>query len=55
MLKTEKRKKTNSTLEQEASLWQKTFDALNDSVFIVDTKKKILRCNKATLEIIQCL
>ncbi|MBY8984673.1 MAG: PAS domain-containing sensor histidine kinase [Candidatus Lokiarchaeota archaeon] len=50
MLKPEKQKESNSILKQEASLCQTTFDSLNDSVFIVDLKKKILQCNKATLK-----
>ena len=31
--------------------WQTTFDAVNDSVCLLDEHHKILRCNKSTLEI----
>ena len=50
MLKPKKQKKVNSTLEQEARLWQTTIDALYESVFIIDLNQKILQCNKATLD-----
>ncbi|MHA1985572.1 MAG: PAS domain S-box protein [Promethearchaeota archaeon] len=50
MSKLKKEKKVNSILEQESRLWQTTFDALNDSVFIIDLSHKILQCNKATLD-----
>jgi len=50
MFKPKKQRKVNSSLEQELRLWQTTFDAINDSVFILDVEHKILQCNKATLE-----
>ncbi|MHA1932232.1 MAG: PAS domain-containing protein, partial [Promethearchaeota archaeon] len=51
MSKLKKRKKVSSTLEQEVRLWQTTFDALKDSIFILDLRQKILQCNKATIDL----
>ncbi|MHA2087777.1 MAG: PAS domain-containing protein, partial [Promethearchaeota archaeon] len=53
MSKPKNQRKVNSTLEQEVQLWQTTFDALNESVFILDLRQKILQCNKATVEFFQ--
>jgi PAS domain S-box-containing protein len=51
MSKPKNKKKVTSTLEQEVQLWQTTFDALNESVFILDLRQKILQCNKATIDL----
>ncbi len=50
MSKPKKYRKISSSIERELRLWQTTFDAINDSVFILDVEHKILQCNKATLE-----
>ena len=40
-------KKTENALRASAQKWHNTFDAINDSVCLLDMNRKILQCNKA--------
>ncbi|MBW1895170.1 MAG: PAS domain S-box protein [Deltaproteobacteria bacterium] len=42
--------KIEKALNESASQWQATFDAINDAVCILDSEGRILRCNKAMSE-----
>ena len=44
------RKQAEELIQRAASEWQTTFDAVNDSVCLLDEQQKILRCNKSTVE-----
>jgi len=43
------RKKAEETLRFSSIQWQTTFDAMNDSVSLINLEGKILRCNKAMI------
>jgi len=45
------RKKTEQALAS-TQQWQNTFDAISDSVFLLDTESKILQCNNAMAELL---
>jgi len=42
-------KRANEALRVSALAWQTLFDAVTDSVFLIDSEGKILLCNKATV------
>ena len=44
------KKKAENILLATALEWQSTFDSLKDSIFLLDSEQKILRCNKAASE-----
>ena len=44
-----KRKRAEEALRVSALAWQTLFDAVTDSVFLIDSEGKILLCNKATV------
>jgi len=46
------RKKAEKYLRKIAHQWRTTFDAMSESVFLLDIEKNILQCNKATLDIL---
>ena len=46
------RKKAETDLRKIAHQWQTTFDAMSESVFLLDIEKKFLQCNKATLDVL---
>ena len=46
------RKKAETDLRKIANQWQTTFDAMSESVFLLDIEKKFLQCNKATLDVL---
>ena len=46
------RKKTEKLLQKRAHQWQTTFDAMSESVFLLDLDRKIVQCNKATFEML---
>jgi len=46
------RKKAETDLRKIAYQWQTTFDAMSESVFLLDIEKKFLQCNKATLDVL---
>ncbi|MDM8535283.1 ATP-binding protein [Desulfobacterales bacterium HSG17] len=46
-----KRKSIQNALQNSARQWESTFDAISDSICILDTEGKILRCNKAMTEL----
>ena len=41
------RKETEKALQASSQQWQTTFDAINNAVFLLDSKGMILRCNNA--------
>jgi PAS domain S-box-containing protein len=46
------RKRMHALLETAAAEWRTTFDAISDSVCLLDQKGKIVRCNNAMLQLI---
>jgi PAS domain S-box-containing protein len=46
------RKKTEEALRDSAQQWQTTFDAMNECIFLLDSSFTILRCNKASYNIL---
>jgi PAS domain S-box-containing protein len=47
------RKSMHELLETAAAEWRTTFDAISDSVCLLDQKGKIVRCNNAMLQLIE--
>ena len=45
-------KKTEDKLQAAATYWNKTFDALNDGMMILDRNQHVLQCNKKITEIL---
>ncbi|HCE44666.1 MAG TPA: hypothetical protein DET40_14075 [Lentisphaeria bacterium] len=45
------RKKNEDALLHAASEWRTTFDAVSDAVWLLDVDQRIVRCNRATLEL----
>jgi PAS domain S-box-containing protein len=43
-------KKAEKTLMEYSQKWQKTFDTIKDSICIMDTERRIVQCNKATID-----
>jgi PAS domain S-box-containing protein len=46
------KKEAEKNLRKIAHRWRTTFDAMSESVFLIDIEKNILQCNKATLDIL---
>jgi len=46
------RKQAEIALKQAAHYWATTFNAMSDSVILLDLENRIVQCNKATLEIL---
>ena len=47
-----KRRRAEADLGLAAQKWQSTFDAINDAVCLIDRDLKIVRCNRAMLELV---
>ncbi|NWH05913.1 hybrid sensor histidine kinase/response regulator [Desulfobacter latus] len=45
------RKKTENALEKSRLAWKKTFDAIDDSIAILDLDKRVLRVNKSAVKV----
>ena len=46
------RKQVEKALKQAVNQWSTTFDAMTDSVFLLNLENTIIQCNKATLEML---
>ncbi len=46
------RKKAEKNLRKIAQQWRTTFDAMSESVFLLDLEQNILQCNKAMLDLL---
>lgn len=46
------RKRMQEKLQNAARQWHATFDAINDTVFLLDLENRIQRCNEATAEML---
>jgi PAS domain S-box-containing protein len=44
--------RAEEALKMAAAEWQRTFDSIADAVFILDSDERIVRCNRATLNLI---
>jgi two-component system NtrC family sensor kinase len=44
----ERRRNTQEFIKNAAKEWQRTFDAIGDSIALIDPEQRIIRCNKAT-------
>jgi PAS domain-containing protein len=47
-----KSKQAEEGLQDAARQWEMTFDAVTDSVMLLDAKHRILRCNDATVKLL---